>query len=116
MAERKEARLKKNIRVKLKDDTGTYDGMITSLSKSGMRIKTEHIFPTYKVIDILVKIGEKMVQLRGSVRWVYEPFIDPDAAAGTDTDFHADADPEDRMYQIGVSLHNPPPEYIQHFE
>jgi len=108
MAERKEERLKKNIRVKLKDDTGTYDGMITSLSKSGMRIKTEHVFPTYKIIDILVKIGEKMVQLRGSVRWVFEPTIDPD----DDADF----DPEGQMYQIGVSLHNPPPEYVKHFE
>ena len=108
MAERKETRLKKNIRVKLKDDTGTYDGMITSLSKSGMRIKTEHVFPTYKAIDILVKIGEKMVQLGGSVRWVYEPSIDPDD--------DADVDPGDKMYQIGVSLHNPPPEYMEHFE
>ncbi len=104
MTERKETRLKKEIRVKLKDDTGTYNGIVTTLSKTGMSVKTDHVFPTYKIIDVLVKIGEKMVQFRGSVRWVHDYPND------------ADTDPEGRLNLVGLSLHKPPPEYLKHFE
>ncbi len=102
MTERKDTRLKKEIRVKLKDDTGTYDGMITTVSKRGMSVKTDHVFPTYKVIDVLVKIGDKMIQLSGSVRWVHDQLTDPCCEEG--------------LNLVGIALHNPPPEYLEHFE
>ena len=102
MTERKETRLKKETRVKLKDDTGTYDGLITSLSKRGMSVKTAHVFDTYKVIDVLVKIGDKMIQLNGSVRWVHDQLTDPGIEEG--------------LNLVGISILNPPREYLEHFE
>lgn len=99
MTDGRELRKKRNIRVKLKDESGSYPGIITSISKTGMSIKTGHVFPTFKAIDILVKIGNEMVQLKGSVRWVHEhPF-----------------DAKDNLNEMGVSLHSPPLEYMRYF-
>jgi len=99
----RENRKQKIIRVLLKDGENSYPGIITNFSKTGMSIKTEHVLPTYKVIDICVKIGEKMVPLKGSVRWVNEISPPP-------------GEVETQQNLIGVSLHNPPVEYLQHFE
>lgn len=97
---RKEPRIKKNIRVKLQDDTGTYPAKITSISKSGMSVKTTHVFPTFKVIDVLVKIGQKLIPIKGSVRWVHEA-----------SELQADDENE-----VGIALQSPPDEYSQHFD
>ena len=51
----REARIKKDQRVMIKDGEDTFPAVITSLSKSGMSVKTEHVFPTYKVVDVLVR-------------------------------------------------------------
>jgi len=100
METRKEVRIKKNIRILIKDDRGSYPAQVTSISKSGMSIKTDVVFPTYKVLHVIIKIDQKMIPIKGCVRWAYEP---PD-------------DAEDQQYQMGLSLQNPPPEYIRHYE
>ena len=96
----REARIKKNQRVVLKDGENSCQATITSLSKSGMSLISENTFHTFKMIDILVKIGQKIVPIKGSIRWVNE-------GAG---------DGEKKLNEIGISLQNPPPEYLSHFD
>jgi Tfp pilus assembly protein PilZ len=96
----RETRAKANQRVIIKDGSSSYSAAITTISKSGMSIKTDHSFPTYKVIDVVVKIAKKVIQIKASVRWVHE--------------FNDDAG--DKWYEIGLSLPNPPQEYAEHFE
>jgi Tfp pilus assembly protein PilZ len=100
MDNRKEDRVKKQIRVRLKDEGGTFPATVTSISKEGMSVKTGHVYPTYKVIDILVKIAQNIIPIKGSVRWVNE-------LAG---------ETGDEKYEVGFSLLNPPPEYVKHFD
>lgn len=100
MENRKEIRIKNNIRILVKDENNKCSANVTSVSKSGMSIKADYIFPTYKLLSVIIKIDEKVIPIKGSVRWVYEP---PD-------------DAEDKQYRMGLSLHNPPPEYIELFE
>ena len=99
----RENRKFKNIRVILKDGDQSFPGTIINFSKTGMSIRTDHVFPTFKVIDIGIKIGEKLIPLKGSVRWVKEGLASPD-------------DPRGERIQVGVSLCNPPLEYLKHFE
>ncbi len=106
---RKEPRIKKNIRVKLKDENGTFSAKITSISRTGMSVKTPHVFPTFKVIDVLVKIGKELIPIKGSVRWVHES---TETDTGTATDAGTDADEEN---EIGIALQNPPDQYTDHF-
>ncbi len=99
MKERNE-RIKKNIRVLLNDGEGSYSGIIANFSRTGMSIKTDHIFPTFKLMDICVKIGQKVVPIKGSVRWVKESV----------------GEPEEPRHLVGISLVNPSPEYLKYFE
>ncbi len=100
MEDRKETRKKKNIRIVLKDGSDSYTALVTTISKSGMSLKTDHVFPTYKAVDVIVKIDRKVIPIKGSIRWVNEP---PE-------------DAEDKRCEIGVSFQNPPPEYLRNFE
>lgn len=96
----REQRIKKDIRIVLKDGETSCHGTIINFSKNGMSIKTEGVFPTYKVIDIIVKIGSQVVPIQASVRWVKE----------------SPADSEETYNEVGLSMPNPPPEYARHFE
>lgn len=96
----RETRLKKNQRVMIKDGENSYPATITSISKTGMSISTEHVFDTFKVIDVLVKIGQKIVSIKGSIRWVNE-------GVGYE---------EGKLNEVGILLPNPPPEYVRHFD
>lgn len=100
MENRKESRIKKTIRVRIKDGEDVYPATVTSISKYGMALKTSNVFPTYKLIDILVKLAEEMKPIKASVRWVNE----------------SSQRPADEKYEIGFSLKNPPTEYMQHFD
>lgn len=65
-----------------------------------MSVLCKHAFPAYKVIDILCKIEQLVIPIKGSVRWVNDlP--------------HAN---EEEKYEIGISLTNPPQEYVEHFQ
>lgn len=100
MDNRKESRIKKNIRVRIKDGEDIYPATVTSISRYGMSLKTSSVFPTYKLIDILVKLSDEMKPIKGSVRWVNE----------------SSQRPLEEKYEIGFSLKNPPEEYIKHFD
>jgi Tfp pilus assembly protein PilZ len=99
----RETRIGKNIRVMLKDDDKSYPATLINFSKSGMAIKTAHELPTYKIIGVCVKIDQKVLPIQGSVRWVNETPSTSD-------------DPQDQQKQIGISLRNPPPDYLKYFE
>ena len=97
---KREGRINKSIKIVLKDGEESYPGTITNFSKTGMSIKTDRVFPTYRVISVIVKIGQKVIPLKGSVRWVIE----------------AAKDSEDKQNEMGLLLHNPPPEYLENFD
>jgi len=96
----REQRIKKDIRILLKDGESSCSATIINFSRNGMSIKTDRVFPTYKMIDIIVKIGSQKVPLQASVRWVKES---PVNAA-------------ERYNEVGLSLPNPPPEYACQIE
>lgn len=100
MTENRSTRERKTLRVKLADADGTYPATITTISKTGMSVKCAHVFPTFTVIDVLVKMGQEVAPIKGSIRWVHE----------------APPDAEDRSNEIGIALQNPPPEYVAHFD
>jgi len=99
----REIREFKDIRVILNDGDQNFPGTIINFSKTGMSIKTTHAFPAYKAIDIGIKIGEKLISLKGSVRWVNETSCSTDQPSG-------------KQFQIGVSIQNPSTEYLRYFE
>ncbi len=100
MENRKEIREPKNIRVRLKDGEDVYPAQISNISKLGMSVRTSHMFPTFKVIDILVKIAQVVIPIKGSVRWGNR----------------LSGDIPEEQFEIGFSLHNPPRQYTKHFE
>lgn len=100
MMNRKEERIKANHRIVLKDGDMNFPAYITTISRAGMSVRTEHIFPTYKSIDILVRIEQQVFSLKASVRWVNE----------------APGDTDDSLNEIGLALLNPPEEYCIHFD
>jgi hypothetical protein len=104
LSSRKEDRKKKTFRIKLKDGDHTYTGIVTNISKTGMSVKTNQVLPTFKAIEVLVKIDQKLLSLKGSIRWVREGL--------------APEEPGEEQYknEIGIALLNPPAEYLRHFE
>jgi hypothetical protein len=102
MSPRKEERLRKSFRIVLSDEGETYPAEATSISRFGMAVEVEHVFPTYKLIDVLVKIDNQVIPIKGSVRWVQEPPVD--------------AEKKKKKITMGIALRNPPDEYLEHFE
>jgi len=96
----REHRIKKEIRIVLKDENKSMPATITNFSKTGVSVKTESVLPTYKAVDLLVKIDNKMASIKGSIRWVKE----------------SEPKGRDGLNEIGISLINPPEEYLQYFE
>ncbi len=100
MDNRKEPREKKSIKVRIKDEDGIYPASVITISKTGISVRTNQVFPAYKMVDILVKVAQQLIPIRGSVRWVNE-------IPGTDGE---------KLYEVGFLLKSPPPEYVQHFD
>jgi Tfp pilus assembly protein PilZ len=100
MEDRKEKRVYGIKSVTIKDEDKTISAVIKDMSKKGISIKSEHVFPTYKVIDIILKINEKTLNLKGSVRWVNEH---PDKTRS-------------KLKEIGISIINPTAEYLQYIK
>ncbi len=99
MEHRKEKRLPGVINITMKDGDHAYTAALVDLSKKGLSARSEHIFPTYKVIDIIIQINEKPVQLKGCVRWVNENLRG-----------------EENLSEIGILLINPPREYLDYID
>ncbi|MCP4219820.1 MAG: PilZ domain-containing protein [bacterium] len=100
ISDRKESREETHPHILLQDNNKKYPATVIDISKSGMSVRTSHMFPTYKEIDVLIKIRQKVVPLKGCVRWVN---------AGSDTS-------EEYSHSVGIMFQNPPEEYISHFE
>jgi Tfp pilus assembly protein PilZ len=83
----------------LRDERVGYTATIKDVSRTGMSVFSDHIFPTYKMIDVLIKIGKQPIQLKGSVRWVKESL--PDRGKP--------------YHEIGISLIDPSREYLDYF-
>ena len=83
----------------LRDKKIGYTATIIDVSSNGMSVKSDHVFPTYKEIDILMKIDEKPIQLKGSIRWVKEPLPHQ----------------KEKLNEIGIAILNPPEEFLQYF-
>lgn len=96
----REKRMKASQRIMIQDDDSNYPASIITISKTGMSVKTKHMFPTYKVVDVVVKIAKKFIQIKASIRWVNE----------------CSDDKGNKWFEIGLSLPNPPPEYTVHFK
>jgi Tfp pilus assembly protein PilZ len=87
------------LNVILRDERVGYTATIKDVSRTGMSVYSDHVFPTYKMIDVLIKIGKKPIQLKGSIRWVKESLPE-----------------KDKPYnEIGISLINPSQEYMDYF-
>lgn len=84
----------------LRDNNIDYEVILTDISSRGLCIKTEHVFPTFKVIDVIVTIENKSIQLKGSVRWVNE---------------HPEKS-KPNLKEIGILLINPPKKYLEYME
>lgn len=99
MKDRQRKKLDDIHNVIVRDEKIGYTATIKDVSRNGMSILTDHVFPTYKIIDILLKIGDKPLQLKGSVRWVKEPLLEQ----------------KEKFNEIGIALINPPAAYIKFF-
>ena len=81
----------------IRDDNNDYTATVTDFSVKGVSVKTEHILPTYKMIDLIITIDDKPVSVKGSVRWIHE---------------HK-KESKPRFNEIGIALHKPPKEYLE---
>ena len=95
---RKEKRVSGAKEIKIRDDEQIYLGFLVDMSSKGLSIKTEHVLPCYKVIDIIMDINDKPVPIKGSVRWVND-YVEK---------------PEDTLKEIGILLIDPPAEYLDY--
>jgi len=99
MKARERKKPKEFLNVILRDERFGYTATIKDISRTGMSVLSEHVFPTYKMIDVLIKIGKKPIQLMGSVRWIKESLPDKDQ----------------KYNEIGIALVNPSKEYLKYF-
>ncbi|MCU0285232.1 MAG: PilZ domain-containing protein [Acidobacteria bacterium] len=96
----REKRMKASQRIIIQDEGSHFPASIITISKTGMSVKTDHMFPTYKVVDIMVKVAKKFISMKASIRWVNE----------------CKDDKGSKCFEVGLSLQNPPPEYTVHFD
>ena len=99
MKDRKRKKVQDVQNIVIRDERVGYTATIKDVSRNGMSVLSDHVFPTYKMIDILIKIGEKPIQLKGSVRWVKEALPNH----------------KDKFNEIGIALIEPPEEYLKFF-
>ena len=95
---RKEKRVPGTKEIKIRDGEKTYRGFLVDMSPKGLSIKTEHVLPCFKVIDLIMDINDKPVDIKGSVRWVNDNIEKP----------------EDTLKEIGILLIDPPREYLDY--
>lgn len=84
----------------IKDMDKEYPATITDFSIKGISIITEQILPTYKMVDLILIIEGKTVNLEGSVRWIHEN----------------KKETKPRFNEIGIALLNPPKEYLEYIK
>jgi len=95
MKERRSQRIKGGIKIVLQDEGSSFPGTVIDISRFGLSVRTAHVFPTYKEIAFILKIGGQTLALRGSVRWVNDH--PPQAPANT--------------VEMGIAILAPLPEF-----
>ena len=98
MVEDRSKRIHKLKNVVIKDEGQMYPATVSDFSETGMSVRSEQVFPTYKTIELQMKIdGESdAIVLKGSIRWVNE-HIKPD---------------KPRFHEMGIGLIDPPKSYL----
>ena len=98
MEDRKTKRIFGVKKITILHEDKEYPVIVNDISKNGISVKSEYVFPTYKEIDIIMTIYKKPIQLKGSVRWVNE----------------SPRKKKPYFNEIGISLINPPPAYLKY--
>jgi hypothetical protein len=89
-----EKRAHKRIDIKMMVKINQEAAMLFNISKSGMKLATPHS-PKYPGVDITLDNGEKIFQMKGTIRWV-----------SSKRSFS-------NLIDIGVEISEAPPEYYQ---
>jgi hypothetical protein len=89
------ARIDEDKEVVVKDGERSHSCLLADISATGISVTTEHFFPTYKEIDVVMEIDGKMVAMKGSTRWSIDP--------GTTID---------KKGKLGIFIMNPPPAFL----
>ena len=97
---RKNERIAGITNIKIIDNEKSYPVILTNISKTGLSVKSQFVFPTFKEIKTEMTINGKHFKISASIRWVNE--------------HPQKSDPN--FKEIGISLINPPPEYIKLIE
>jgi Tfp pilus assembly protein PilZ len=98
MRDRK-SRIDEQKQVTIKDDKQSYSCLLADMSATGISVITDHFFPTYREIEVVMEIGGKPVSMKGSTRWSIDP--------GTTID---------RMGKLGIFIMNPPPAFLDYVD
>ena len=93
---RKNERIAGITNIKIIDDKKSYPVTLTNISKTGISVKSQFVFPTFKEISTEMTINGKDFKIPGSIRWVNEH---PHKSTPS-------------LKEIGISLLNPPLEFI----
>lgn len=80
------------------DGKEKYPVILTSISKKGISVMSEKVFPTFKEIRIEMELDGKNVVVKGSIRWVNEQ----------------PTKPESPLKEIGISIFNPPQAFLDY--
>lgn len=100
MDTRKEERLYGIKDLIIRDEGREFNAILTSISKTGVSVIVDNVFPTYKEVDVKIPIEEGHITLKGSIRWVN----DHKGEAGAN------------LKEIGILFLDPPPEYIEYLD
>ena len=84
----------------IKDEDKEYPATVTNFSIKGVSLRSEHILPTYKMIDLIMTIDGKVLNIKGSVRWIHEHKRENKAG----------------FNKIGIAFLNPPKEYLEYIK
>ena len=100
MDTRKEDRLYGIKDLIIRDEGKEFNAILTSISKTGVSVIVDNVFPTYKEIEVRIGIDDGHITLVGSIRWVN----DHKGEAGAN------------LKEIGILFIDPPSEYIEYLD
>ncbi|MCK4766158.1 MAG: PilZ domain-containing protein [Candidatus Aminicenantes bacterium] len=98
MENRKEKRVAGQTAIRLIEGDQSFEAEILDVSKKGISIKCEHVFPTYRIVNIIMDIGSKSLEMKGSVRWVNEKLK------------------KGELNEIGILLLDPPEDFLNYVD
>ena len=90
MEKRKEKRVRKRMLSSLEDRPA----IIVDVSQSGIQISMSST-PKNQLVSIKLQIGGKVINLRGDIRWINKTISSQNSS------------------NIGIAIHEAPPEYLQ---